>query len=151
MSLRLEAGAHKFVTAVSHKPYDSLRELIEALVALLEGRARAGVRWNCEPDEFDLGFETRGGEVFIEVAHYPDHRRLAREVVFTTLQTESDLYSAFWRELRQLRRRTVTDEFEQNWRRAFPEDELRRFTKTFRAHRRRNNAAAAPAPPRESA
>ena len=150
MSLRLGAGAHEFVTAVSHKPYDSLRELIGALVALLEGREGARVRWNCEPDEFDFEFVAKGEEATVSVAHYPDHRRLTREVVFTTRQTKSDLYRAFWRELRQLRRRTATDEFEQNWRRAFPEDELGRFTKTFRAHRRRNNVAA-PARPRESA
>ena len=143
--MRLEAGARKFVTAVSHRPYDSLRELIEALVALLEGRASAVVRWNREPEEFDFEFAAKGAEVTVAVARYADHRRLTREVVFTTRQTTSDVCRAFWRELRQLRRRTATDEFEQNWRRAFPEDELRRLTKTVRADRRRDADATPPA------
>jgi hypothetical protein len=150
MSLRLEADGRKFVTAVAHRPYDSLRELIEVLIALLEGRDRdAVVRWNREPDEFDFEFVAREAEVSVEVAHYPDHRRRAREVVFRTRQQRADVCLAFWRELRQLRRRTETDEFEQNWRRAFPEEELRRFTKTLRAHRRRREDDATPS--RESA
>ena len=112
--------------------------------------ASAVVRWNREPEEFDFGFEARGGEVTVSVARYPDHRRHAREVVFQTRQQKSDVCRAFWRELRQLRRRTLTDEFEQNWRRAFPEDELRRFTQALRAHRKLD-ASAATVDPRESA
>lgn len=149
MSLRLEAGGRKFVTAVAHAPYDSLRELIEALTALLEGRERALVRWNCEPDEFDFEFAGRASEVSVEVTRYPDHRRRASAVVFRTRQQRADVCLAFWRELRQLHRRAGTDEFEQNWRRAFPEEELRRLTKTIRAYRRRRDADAAPQ--RESA
>jgi hypothetical protein len=145
MSLRLEAGAHSFVTAAAHQPYDSLRELIEALVALLEGRASAVVRWNCEPEEFDFEFAAVGAEATLSVARYPDHRRLVREVVFQTRQRKADVCRAFWRELRQLRRRRTTDEFEQNWRRAFPEDELRRLTKIVRADRRRGADATPPA------
>ena len=110
MSMSLEADGRKFVTAVAHKPYDSLRELIEVLIALLEGGARSAVvRWNREPEEFDFVFEARGAEVTISVARYPDHRRHAREVVFQTRQRKSDVCRAFWRELRQLRRRTATD------------------------------------------
>ena len=149
MSLSMETGGLRLVASVAHAPYDSLRELIEALVALLEGRASAIVRWNREPEEFDFEFVADGAEVTVSVARYPDHRRHTREVVFQTRQQKSDVCRAFWRELRQLRRRTLTDEFEQNWRRAFPEDELRRLTKTFRAHRRRD-ASAAPALPRQN-
>jgi len=148
MSVSMESCGRRLVASVAHAPYDSLRELIEALVALLEGRGSAVVRWNREPEEFDLEFVARGGEVTVSVARYPDHRRLTREVVFQTRQRSADVCMAFWRELRQLRRRTLTDEFEQNWRRAFPEDELRRFTKTIRAHRRRDAALVSP---RESA
>lgn len=147
MSLSLEAGGRKFVAAVAHAPYDSLRELIEGLTALLEGRASAAVRWNREPEEFDLVLVDEGAEVALEVVRYPDHRRLSRETVFSARQRKPDLCRAFWRELRQLRMRKETDVFEQNWRRAFPEEELRRLTQALRAFRK-NSASRPPAPER---
>jgi hypothetical protein len=144
MSMRLEAGGRKFVAAVAHAPYDSLGELMDALTAQLDGGAsRVGVvRWNREPEEFDLRLEGVGREVRVEIVRYPDHRRRARAVVFATRQPKADVCRAFWRELRQLRRRAREDEFEQNWRRAFPEEELRRFTRTLRAFRKEAAADA---------
>lgn len=144
MSLRLEAGGRKFVAAVSHAPYDSLRELIEGLSALLEGRPSVVIRWNREPEEFDLVFEAEGDEVRLEIVRYPDHRRLSRKAVFSARLSKLDLCRAFWRELRQLRMRKETDVFEQNWRRAFPEEELRRLTKALRDFRK-SGVAAPPA------
>ena len=143
MSLSVEAGGPRFVTAASHAPYDSLRELIEGMIALLEGHGGATVRWNREPEEFDLLFNAEGEGVRVEVMRYPDHRRASRSVVFDARLSKPGVCVAFWRELRQLRLRARTDEFESNWRRPFPESELKRLTKTLRAFRRRSAAARA--------
>jgi hypothetical protein len=139
MSMSLEAGGRRFVAAVAHAPYDSLRELIGGLTALLDGGAPPAaftVSWNREPEEFDLRFEPAGEEVGLEVVRYPDHRRLSREVVFATRRPKAEVCRAFWRELRQLRRRAGVDEFEQNWRRPFPRRELEEFTAALRKVRR---------------
>lgn len=136
MSLCLKAGGRSFVTGVSHQPYDSLRELIEALCALLEGRGPVVVRWNREPEEFDFVFRPEGEAVALEVVRFADHRRAAGAQVFAARVTRDALCRAFWRELRELRRRGSTDEFESNWRRAFPDEDLRRLTKALRGRRR---------------
>ena len=72
----------------------------------------------------------------LRVVRYPDHRRRAREVVFTARGPKAEVCRAFWRELRQLRRRADVDEFEQNWRRPFPRRELAQLTAALRRSRR---------------
>lgn len=145
MSVRLEARGSRLVTSVAHGPYDSLGELMDALATLLEGRDTAVARWNREPEELDFKFDARGGgdEVSFEVVRYADHRRASAAVVFSARLTKREVCGAFWRELRGLRRRRETDEFEQNWRRPFPEAELRRFTKALREHRKKAPPARA--------
>jgi hypothetical protein len=137
MSVSLEARGARLVTSVAHAPYDSLVELMNALVSLLEGREREVVRWNREPEELDFRFDARDGEVGLEVLRYADHRRASASIVFAVRAAKEELCGAFWRELRGLRRRCETDEFEQNWRRPFPEAELRRLTETFRDYKKK--------------
>lgn len=138
MSVSLEGRGSRLVTSVAHAPYDSFGELLDALASLLEGAQSAVVRWNREPEELDFRFEARGEAVSFEVVRYADHRREAGTTVFAARLTRGELCGAFWRELRGLRRRRETDEFEQNWRRPFPHGGLRRLTKLYRAHKRKS-------------
>ena len=130
MSLRLKTAGQSFVTVVSHAPYDSLRDLIAALAAVLDGDRELTVRWNGEPDEYDFRFSSRGDRLLLEVVHYPDHRKLpeAAAAVFSFQGPKADACRAFWEELRDLRSRASRDEFDRQWRREFPERELRELT-----------------------
>ncbi|HVF49963.1 MAG TPA: hypothetical protein VNA19_07745 [Pyrinomonadaceae bacterium] len=140
MSLRLRAGeAQQLVLGVSHAPYDSLRDLIAGLSALVahEGRA-AHVRWNCEPEEYDFHLATEGAQVEFTVTRYADHRRRRSDsrTVFAARLPTLDLCLAFWRELRELGRRSEVDVFRENWRREFPQTEMQELTRLLRAHKR---------------
>jgi hypothetical protein len=138
MSLRLRAGGgREFVAVVSHQPYDSLRELIEALVSLLGGAQAATVRWNAEPDEYDFELKAEGQDrVSLRVVHHQDHRRAPSRArtVFACRAPRAEMCLPFWRELSEMSGRSETDVFEQNWRRKFPLRELRRLTDAFKTH-----------------
>ncbi|HYG79259.1 MAG TPA: hypothetical protein VD861_02665 [Pyrinomonadaceae bacterium] len=130
MSLRLKAAGQNFVTVVSHAPYDSLRDLIAALSAVLDGDCEPTVNWNSEPDEYDFRFQARGDRLQLEVIHYPDHRKLPEtaSTVFSFRGPKTDACRSFWEELRDLRSRAARDEFDRQWRRDFPERELQELT-----------------------
>lgn len=140
VSVRLEAEGQRLVAAFSCEPYDSLRDLADSLAALLAGADSALVRWNAEPDEYDFRVASRGPSADFKVVRYANHRRRNGRVVFSADCTRLELCRAFWRELRELRRRSDTDCFAQNWRHTFPEDELRRLTTALR-ERKRESAA----------
>lgn len=137
MSLRLRAGEREFVAVVSHAPYDSLRELIEGLTALLEGAGGMAVRWNAEPEEYDFELKAEDEDVLtLRVVHHRGHRREATEARtdFEFRGTRVEMCLPFWRELVGLHARSETDVFVQNWRRAFPLRELEGLTQALRAH-----------------
>lgn len=143
VSLSLKAGDREFVDAMSHQPYDSLNDLIRGLTALVGDRRPFTVRWNREPEEYDFRVEAAGDEVDLRVVRYQNHRRLkgqSREV-FALRAPLHDFVIPFWKELRQLRRRSETDVYEQNWRRPFPHDELREFNRAVKALKRERGPA----------
>lgn len=143
MSLSLETGEQQFVNAVSSAPYDSLRELIEGLTALLTAGRGFKVKWNCEPDELDFEAEAERDErVSFKVIHYTDHRRLAEtgRVLLTHTGSRLEICHSFWRALRDLRRHIATDEFDRNWRRPFPQTEMQQLTEALRSFKREAKA-----------
>ncbi|MBA3765395.1 MAG: hypothetical protein H0W99_00120 [Acidobacteria bacterium] len=142
MSLSLGAGDESFVAAASYAPYDSLRVLIEGLTALLKGGESFVVKWNCEPDEFDFKVTARDDRVEFEVVHYTDHRRSlkASRIVFALRNSKLEFCTPFWRALRDLRRNIATDEYDRNWRRPFPQEEMRQLTEAVRSFKRQAKA-----------
>ncbi|HVG32064.1 MAG TPA: hypothetical protein VM911_03260 [Pyrinomonadaceae bacterium] len=146
MSLSLEAGEESFVAVVACKPYDSLRELIESLTALVDGNSRGKksrtVKWSCEPDELDFKITLSGDSVSLKVVHYTDHRRSLKDsrAVFTLQSSRLEFCLAFWRALRALHRDIETDEFDRNWRRPFPHTEMLQLTESVRAFKRQAKA-----------
>ncbi|MDQ3584288.1 MAG: hypothetical protein M3407_00790 [Acidobacteriota bacterium] len=137
MSVGLRAGEQEFVAAVAHKPYDSLRDLLVALTALLTSDGEQVVKWNCEPDELDFNLTVDDERVRLDVVHYLNHRRSRRtsQQVFTVAGAKLDICGAFWKALRELHRDIETDDFAGNWRREFPETEMQELTKTFRDYK----------------
>jgi hypothetical protein len=138
MSLRLSAGHERFVAVVSYTPYDSLRDLIAALCDALTSDCERIVKWNSEPEEFDFKLTARGDFIQLDIIRYPDHRRLAEasSVAFSFRGSKLETCWPFWKELRDLHRRTARDEFDRQWRSEFPERELQELTKRIRAFKR---------------
>ncbi len=138
MSLRLSSEKESFVAVVSHAPYDSLRDLIEALSAMLAGDGEAIIKWNSEPEEYDFKLAAKDDSIQLDIIRYPDHRRLAAasSTVFSFHGSKLGACLPFWKELRDLHRRTIQDEFDRQWRRDFPEREMQELTKRIRALKR---------------
>jgi hypothetical protein len=136
MSIGLKAGQESFVTAVSHAPYDSLRDLINALSALLDGKNSVTVKWNREPEEYDFELRRAGDdEAQLSVTRYPNHHRLKSKSVLVFSHkavSPQGLCEPFWKALRELHRDINVDEFDKNWRREFPEAEMLELTKRLR-------------------
>jgi hypothetical protein len=138
MSLRLKTAGRSFVTVVSHAPYDSLRDLIVSLSAVLDGDCERTVKWNSEPDEYDFRFTARGDRLLLEVIHYPDHRKLdeTASTVFTFQGPKADACRTFLDELRDLQSRAGRDEFDRQWRREFPRRELEALSERIKSPKR---------------
>ena len=139
MSIGLKAGQESFVTAVAHAPYDSLRDLIKALLALLDGKNSVRIKWNREPEEYDFELRRAGDEVQLSVTRYPNHRRLKSKsaLVFShKAASPRDICEPFWKALRELHRDINVDEFDKNWRREFPEALMQELTKRLRESKR---------------
>jgi hypothetical protein len=139
MSLSLESGDQRFIRVISWTPYDSVKELIEALLLLLKEEGERIVRWNSEPEEFDFRLKREEDSVSLEIVRYQDHRRLdsTSQVLFSVESSNVDICIPFWKALRDLRRRIARDEFDKNWRRPFPYQELNQLTKSIKAERRK--------------
>jgi hypothetical protein len=137
MSLSLKAGERQsLVMVAAYAPYDSLRDLIEGLSALLTGSEAVTVRWNCEPEEIDFRVTAMSGadRVEFEAIRYANHRRKQEDsrIVFALRDSKMAVCQPFWKALRDLQRRISTDVFESNWKRQFPQHELRQLTRLIR-------------------
>jgi hypothetical protein len=135
MSFELRAGERSLAEAVSHAPYDSLGDLIDALVKLLRQDTKLTVRWAHDPDEFDFNFSASGDEAGLEVEWYQDSLRAGAtgERVFTFTGSRLDVCYPFWRALGDLQADIEVDEFARNWRREFPARELLRLAAEIEA------------------
>jgi len=139
MSIGLKAGKASFITAMSHAPYDSLRDLIKALSALLGGENEVIVKWNREPEEYDFEMHRNGNDAEFNIVRYPNHRRLkkSREIVFSHKASVVSVCESFSKALSDLHTDKEVDEFDKNWRREFPEAEMRELTTQLRTTKRR--------------
>jgi hypothetical protein len=137
MSLSLEAGNQQFLRVVSCKPYNSLKDLIESLDTLIIDKRECRIKWNCEPEEFDFQIKLEGEIVKLDVIRFQDHNRLdhTSQIAFSIYSSALDLCVSFWKALRDLRRRIIRDEFDKNWRRPFPHQELNQLTKAIRSQK----------------
>lgn len=136
MSLELRAGARSFVEVVSCTPYDSVRELVNAVATIAVADAEEIVaRWAVKPDAFDFVFGARGDEATLRVVWRAERRRSKGEgeEAFAYRGTRLGVCRAFCEALRRLEEDAEVDEYARNWRRAFPAGEMRGLARAVAA------------------
>jgi len=109
IQLRLGSGEQELAVPVSYTPFDFLEELGSAVVGFLEARRPGVARLNCEPEEYDLLFESapRPGELRVKAVLYPKGQRTRSEseVVLLHEGDAMQIGRTIWRALRKLESR----------------------------------------------
>jgi len=135
MSVGFDDGVNEFHTTTAHAPHaEALPELMRILTALgTDGSADSEylLKWNRDPEEFDLRFVRAGDAVTIEIYQYPTESRdtSERKLVFSHQGKVAGVCAAFAATFDQLYEARETDEFEFNWRQPFPFAEYEEFKK----------------------
>jgi hypothetical protein len=133
MSIGFADGVNEFHTTTAHAPHESALAQLMQILANLADRATAEneymLKWNRDPEEFDFRFLRNGEKLTIEIYQYPTDERESseRELVFSHEGTVGVVVQAFAETFEQLYADRDTDEFEFNWRQAFPINEYRKF------------------------
>jgi len=136
MSIGFDDGISEFHTTTAHAPHElALPELLRILTALLGDDALQSehiLKWNRDPEEFDFRFVRDGEKLLLEIYEYPTDDREAgtSELVFSHTGNVRDICRSFAETFDQLYEDRETDEFEFNWRQAFPYKEYKTFTET---------------------
>ena len=133
MSIGFGDGAGEFHTTTAHAPHErALSELLGILTDLLDENSTESesvLHWNRNPEEFDFRFIKNGENLTLEIYQYPGEKREAaeRERVFSHEGKIRDVCAAFYATFAQLYADKDTDEFEFNWRQAFPFEDYAKF------------------------
>lgn len=133
MSIGFEDGVSEFHTTAAHAPHaTALPDLMRILANLADPATTDNeylLKWNRDPEEFDLRFLRNGEKLTIEIYQYPTEERdtTEKELVFSHVGTVGVITSAFAATLEQLYADRETDEFEFNWRQPFPYREYEEF------------------------
>jgi hypothetical protein len=123
LPIELLMGNQQLFFYASYTPYDSLRELLDALISFLAAEGQSTARWNTEPIEYDFVFIAGESVSSPEVVEYPDHRRRLDlgKTVYIANKSQMQIALPFWRQLRRVKYRPG---FVDQWKRAFPSREL---------------------------
>jgi hypothetical protein len=145
MSIGFSDGAREFHTTTAHAPHEkALGELLEILTALLDENSSDSkflLKWNRDPEEFDFEFLRDGAQTVLNIYEYPTEARSENErnLVFSHRGQTREICAAFAETFKQLYEDRETDEFESNWREAFPFNEYRNFAAALSVLRQSNN------------
>jgi hypothetical protein len=137
MSIGFEGDGQEFHTTTAHAPHEfALPELLQILTKLPEPASTQNeyiLKWNRDPEAYDLVFLRHNGEVTLEIYQYPTDARdeQQKELVFKYTGDVGEFCRAFAATFEQLYQDRDTDEFEFNWRQPFPLREFEEFKKSF--------------------
>lgn len=137
MSIGFTDGVTEFHTTTAHAPHaEALPELMRILTGLADPVSQENefvLKWNRDPEEYDLRFVRNGGNVTVEIFQYPteDREVTERELVYSHTGPLKETIDAFALTFEQLYQDRDTDEFEFNWRQPFPFREYEEFKKVI--------------------
>lgn len=128
VELSLDDQVYKFHP--SYVPYDSITELVSALLKILTGYDKAIVRWNDEPVEREFVFDVAGERIDFRVYLINETAiEKQREEVFSFSGSVYEVIRPFWKALRDMESMQSLEEYEKQWHRPFPEREIMELTK----------------------
>jgi hypothetical protein len=112
---------------------------LKGLSSLLEPQTAKDefvIAWSRNPEAYDFRFRRQGEAVRLEVIEYPtfDRQENEGELVFSHEGSAKDVCRAFYATFAQLYEDKDTDEFEFNWRQAFPFAEYEQFENALRKY-----------------
>ena len=133
MSIGFDDGRIEYHTTTAHAPHEfALPELLTILTSLLDessARNEYSLKWNRDPEAYDFVFRKDGSKAALEIYQYPNDERESarRELVFEYAGEVREVCRSFAATFEQLYVDRETDEFEFNWRQAFPFGEYQEF------------------------
>ena len=122
----MSVGEQHYQFFPSHVPYDSVSELVNALLEILAGYPKAIVRWNDEPVEHEFVFMSEGERVNFTVYEIIDSvvAGKVRDERFAFSGSRYDVLHPFWKGLREMQSKQSLEEYERQWREPFPERDM---------------------------
>ena len=127
LPVALTANGDSVSFIASHTPYDSLSNLVAALITIvLTDTVDISIRWNTEPVEYEFRFETDANDIILSVIRWPDSTRLreSSQSAFTARGSRMDIVLPFWRALRRLESQATT---RWEWQHPFPDRDMQKF------------------------
>ena len=125
--VRLDAANHHLSFFASPIPYDSLADLVTALITVLAADTiQIVVRWNTEPVEYAFQFSVENGSILLKIEQFPDSTRQpdTGQIVFSVHGSRAAIVLPFWRALRSMESKN----HEIWWRHhPFPTNDMRKF------------------------
>jgi deoxyribodipyrimidine photolyase len=143
LNVELSVGDRTYSFYPSYTPYDSIGELVEALLTILDGRDKAAVRWNDEPTEHEFIFKSKGNRANLRVylirvaSTIKTQAKREPELVFAFDGSVYEVIRPFWKAIRDLQSRQSLDEYRERWGRPFPQVEAEELTERIKELRRK--------------
>ena len=127
LPVTLDAGNDHLSFLASPIPYDSLADLLSALITVLVADSvQIAVRWNTEPIEYDFEFSVENSSILLRIEEFPDstRQRNTGQVVFSVHGSRAAIVLPFWRALR-----TMESKNHGMWQRhhPFPTSDMRKL------------------------
>jgi hypothetical protein len=129
LPVTLTANGDSLSFLASHTPYDSLSDLVTALISIvLTDSVDISVRWNTEPVEYEFRFATEGSDISLRVIQWPDWTRVREnsQSALTVRGSQMEIVLPFWRGLRHLESQASS---RWEWQYLFPERDMRKLDK----------------------
>ena len=108
LPVTLDAADEYLSFLASPIPYDSLADLVTALITVLVAdAAQIAVRWNTEPIEYEFQFSIKNGAILLKIEQFANSTRQnnAGQIAFTAYGSRRAIVLPFWRALRNMESR----------------------------------------------
>ena len=105
LPVTLDAADNHLFFLASPIPYDSLADLVTALITVLVAdTAQIAVRWNTEPIEYEFQFSIKNGAILLRIEQFANSTRQdnAGQIAFTAHGSRTAIVLPFWRALRNM-------------------------------------------------
>jgi hypothetical protein len=139
LPIKLKTNNQEISFIASNIPYNSLSELVYALIAILTYKQfTVNVRWSTEPVEYEFCFSVKNKDASLVINKYPDSRRKqgTEEVIFSVTGSPINVALPFWRALRDFQSRP--NEISP-WIRFFPTKQMARLSETIKLAKEEKN------------